>query len=94
MKDLGDDSFVVGFQIRQHRFQGILGLSQKSNIKKVFKIFNMQNCKLVNTLIARGDKFSLIYCPKNELEVKKCKRFLVHMLLEVLYMLKFVQVRI
>ena len=41
MKDLGDAPFVLGIQIHRDRSQGILGLSQRSYINKVFKKFGM-----------------------------------------------------
>ena len=41
MKDLRDASFVLGIQIHRDRSRSILGLSQKSYIKKVFKKFGM-----------------------------------------------------
>ncbi|KAJ4710363.1 Retrovirus-related Pol polyprotein from transposon TNT 1-94 [Melia azedarach] len=68
MKDLGDASFVLGIQIHRDRSRGILGLSQKSYIEKVFKRYGMQDCKPSDTPVAKGDKFSLKQCPKNDIE--------------------------
>ena len=59
MKDLGDASFVLGIQICRDRSQGVLGLSQKNYINKVLKRFGMQNCKPLDTPVAKGEKFSL-----------------------------------
>ena len=70
MKDLGNASFVLGIQIYKNRSRGILGLSQKSYIDKVLSRFGMSNYALGDTLVAKGDKFSLHQCPKNELERK------------------------
>ncbi|RVW72199.1 Retrovirus-related Pol polyprotein from transposon TNT 1-94 [Vitis vinifera] len=75
MKDLGDASFVLGIQIHRDRSRGILGLSQKAYIDKVLSRFGMSNCALGNTPVAKGDKFSLHQCPKNELEKKDMERF-------------------
>ncbi|KAL4335653.1 hypothetical protein GQ457_07G001670 [Hibiscus cannabinus] len=57
MKDLGDASFVLGIEIHRDRSRGILGLSQKNYIDKVLKRFSMQNSKLMDTPVAKGDKF-------------------------------------
>ncbi|KAL6331379.1 hypothetical protein AAG906_011316 [Vitis piasezkii] len=74
MKDLGDASFVLGIQIYRDRPRGILGLSQKAYIDKVLSRFGMSNCAL-ETRLAKGDKFSLHQCPKNELEKKDMEKF-------------------
>jgi len=68
MKDLGEDSFVLGIKILRDRFQGILRLSQESYIDKVLDRFNMKDSKPGDTPIAKGDKFSLKQCPNNDLE--------------------------
>ena len=41
MKDLGNASFVLGIEIHRDRSQGILGLSQRNYIEKVFNRFGM-----------------------------------------------------
>ena len=76
MKDLGDASFVLGIQIYRDRSRGILGLSQKSYIDKVLSRFGINNCSPGDTHVAKGDKFSLHQCPRNELERKDMERFL------------------
>lgn len=53
-------SFVLGIQVNSDRSQGILGSSQKSYIDKVLMKFGMQDCTLGDTLVAKGDKFSLV----------------------------------
>ncbi|RVW41773.1 Retrovirus-related Pol polyprotein from transposon TNT 1-94 [Vitis vinifera] len=55
--------------------RGILGLSQKAYIGKVLSRFGMNNCALGDTSVAKGDKFSLHQCSKNELEKKDMERF-------------------
>ena len=75
MKDLGNASFVLGIQIHRDRSRGILGLSQKAYINKVLSRFGMSNCAPGNMPVAKGDKFSLHQCPKNELEKKDMERF-------------------
>ena len=69
MKDLGNASYVLGIQIYQDRSKDILGLSQKGYIEKLLQRYNMQDCKPLDTLIAKGDKLSLNQCPKNALLV-------------------------
>ena len=45
MKDLGNASYVLGFQIYRNRSKNILGLSQKGYIEKVLQRYGMQDCK-------------------------------------------------
>ncbi|RDX61399.1 hypothetical protein CR513_60375, partial [Mucuna pruriens] len=59
MKDLGEASFVLGIQILRDRSQGILRLLQESYINKVLERFGTKDSKPGDTLIAKGDKFSL-----------------------------------
>jgi hypothetical protein len=54
MKDLGKASYVLGIEIHQDRRKEILGLSQKSCIKKVLKKFNMHNCNLMPAPIVKA----------------------------------------
>ncbi|RVW13303.1 Retrovirus-related Pol polyprotein from transposon TNT 1-94 [Vitis vinifera] len=50
-------------------------VSQKAYIDKVLSRFGMSNCAPGDTPVAKGDKFSLHQCPKNELEKKDMERF-------------------
>ena len=74
MKDFGDASFVLGIQIYQDRSRCILGLSQKGYIEKVLKRYGMQICKLGDTLVAKGDKFSLNQFSKNDFKEKEMRK--------------------
>ena len=74
MKDLGNASFVLGIQILRDRFQGILRLSQKRYIEKLLNRFGMKDCSLGDTPVAKGDKFSLTQCPKNNLEIEEMQK--------------------
>ena len=74
MKDLGDASFVLGIRIHRDRPRGIIGLSQKSYIETILKRFGMQDCKPGDTPVAKGDKFSLNQCPKNDFESKEMQK--------------------
>ena len=71
MKDLGDTSFVLRIKIHRDRSQGILGLSQNNYIETVLNRFGMKDYKAGNTPIAKGDKFSLNQCSKNDFELKE-----------------------
>ncbi|KAL6327282.1 hypothetical protein AAG906_017839 [Vitis piasezkii] len=66
-------------QIHRDRSRGILRLSQKAYIDKVLSRFGMSNCALWRHAVAKGDKFSLHQCPKNELEKKDMERFPIHL---------------
>jgi len=79
MKDLGDVSFVLGIQILRDCSRGILGLSQKNYIDKVLSRYNMGSSRPVDIPVAKGDKFSLIQCPKNDIERTICMINLMHL---------------
>lgn len=49
MKDLGLTKRILGIDINRDWDQRTLILSQSSYIKKVIKLYNMTNAKLVNT---------------------------------------------
>jgi len=66
MKSLGNASFVLGIEIHRHRTHGILGLSQKGYIERVFDRFNMKSCKPCTTPIQKGEKLSKSQCPKDD----------------------------
>jgi len=68
LKDLGQDSFVLGIKILRDCSQGIIRLSQESYIDKLLDRFGMKDSKPRYTPIAKGDKFSLKQCPNNDLE--------------------------
>ena len=71
MKDMGEAMYVIGIEIFRNRSQGMLGLSKKSYINKVLERFRMQNCSASPVPIQKGDKFSLMQCPQNDLEQKQ-----------------------
>ena len=62
---------MIGIEIFRDRSQRLLGLSQKAYINKVLKRFRMDKCSTSPNPIQKGDKFSLMQCPKNELEWKQ-----------------------
>ena len=71
IKDMGETSYVIGIEIFHDRSRGLLGLSQKTYIEKVLEKFNMNKCSLRVVPIQKGDKFSLMQCPKNDVEWKE-----------------------
>ena len=71
MKDMGEASYVIGISISRKRSHGLLGLSQKAYIEKILERFNMNNFSAGVVPIQIGDKFSLIQCPKNDVECKQ-----------------------
>ncbi|KAK2971281.1 hypothetical protein RJ640_001307 [Escallonia rubra] len=74
MKDLGEASYVMGIEIHRDRSRAILGLSQRAYIDKVLKRFNMHNCAPTIVPVVKGDKFSLLQCPRNQLEQDEMER--------------------
>ena len=58
------------------RYPWIITKKKKKNyINKVLSRFGMKDCVLGDTPIAKGDKFSLSQCSKNELEQKEPQKF-------------------
>ena len=52
----------------------VLNLSQKAYINKVLSRFGMKDCELGNTTNSKGDKFSLLQCPRNKIKKKDMKK--------------------
>jgi len=71
MKDMGEAYYVIGIEIFRDRSHGLLGLSQNAYINKVLERFRIDKCSASPVLIQKGDKFSLMQCPKNDLERKQ-----------------------
>uniref|UniRef100_A0A6N2L229 Retrovirus-related Pol polyprotein from transposon TNT 1-94 n=1 Tax=Salix viminalis TaxID=40686 RepID=A0A6N2L229_SALVM len=74
MKDMGEASYVIWIEIIHDRSQGLLSLSQKRYINKVLKRYGMDKCSIGKAPIQKGDQFSKMQCPKNELERKEMER--------------------
>ena len=49
----------------------MLGLSQRAYIDKILERFRMKNCSKGVVPIQKGDRFSLMQCPQNDLERKE-----------------------
>ena len=74
MKNFDEASYVIGIKIFYDKPQGLLGLSWKAYINKVLERYKMNKCSTSVILIQKGDKFSLMQCPKNELERKQMRQ--------------------
>jgi hypothetical protein len=74
MKDMGEETYVIGIEIFRDRSCGLLGLSQKQYIERVLERFGMENCSASVAPLQKGDKFSLMQCPQNEWERKQIER--------------------
>ncbi|XP_070034403.1 uncharacterized protein [Nicotiana tomentosiformis] len=59
MKDMGEDSDVIGIEIHRDKSQRLLGLSQRAYIERILERFWMKNCSPIAAHIIKGDKFSL-----------------------------------
>jgi len=64
MKDMGEAAYILGVKIERDRSKKMLALSQEHYIKKVLEKFHMQDCKPIDTPIAKGEGLSLRMCPK------------------------------
>ena len=73
MKDLGEESYVLGIEIHRDRSKGVLGLSQKSYISIVLEIYNTSKCSATPASIVKGDKFGLFQNLKNKLKSDQMK---------------------
>lgn len=67
---MGETSYVIGIEILHNRSQGLLGQSQKTYIDEILKRFRMKKYLVGVVLVQKGDKFSELQCPKNNLEQK------------------------
>ena len=58
MKDMSKANYVLEVKILRDRSNRLLSLSQKTNIKKILKWFQMKNCRPIDTPIAKGKNLS------------------------------------
>ena len=73
-KDMSEVSYVIRIEIIRDRSQRLLELSQKAYINKILERFRMEKCSSSVVSIQKWDKFSLMQCPKNELERKQMEQ--------------------
>ena len=59
MKDIGEASYVLGVKILRDRSRKLLGLSQRTYIKKILERFQMQAYKPVDTPVEKGSALSI-----------------------------------
>jgi hypothetical protein len=59
IKDLDDVSYVLDIEIHRDKKRGVLGLSQKSYIKKVLKRYNMYECSGMLVPFVKDDKLGI-----------------------------------
>ena len=64
MKHLGVAKKILRMRITRDRKNRTLNLSQSEYIKKVLKIFNMQDAKVVSTPLASHFRLTKEMCPK------------------------------
>ena len=74
MKDLGATKKILGMEILRDRVACRLSLSHKGYIEKVFHRFDMQNPKLITTLLAAHFRLSSALCPQSDEEVNYMSR--------------------
>ena len=74
MKDMGEADYILGVKIQRDRSKNFLSLFEETYIKKILERFRMNSCKLMDTLIARGETLSLEMCPKTEKEKEDMSR--------------------
>lgn len=68
MKDLGSARKILNMEIRRHRIQDKLWLSQKTYIQAILKQFNMS---------AQHFKLSKKMCPKTDKEINSSSKVIV-----------------
>jgi hypothetical protein len=64
MKDMDEVAYILGVKIERDHSKKMLALSQEHYIIKVLEKFRMQDCKSIDTPIAKGKGLSLRMCPK------------------------------
>ena len=71
---MGEANYMLGVKILRDRSKKLFGLSQETYIKKILERFQMQNCKPINTPIAKGESLSFEMTPKIPNEWKPMAR--------------------
>ena len=76
MKDMGEDSYVLGVKIVRHRAKRLLGLSQETCIKRMLERYHMQDSKPMDTSVDKSLSLSYDMCPRTLEEKEKMLRVL------------------
>ncbi|XP_075086230.1 secreted RxLR effector protein 161-like [Nicotiana tabacum] len=71
---MGEAYYILGVNIRRDCSKKLLSLSQETYIKTILEHFRMNNCKSMDTPIARGETLSLEMHPKTENEKEDMSR--------------------
>ena len=74
MKDLGSANKILVMQIYRDRINRKIWLSQKNYLKKILRLFNMQDCKSISTPLPVNFKLSSSMSPSSEEERMKMSR--------------------
>ena len=64
MKDMGKAAYILEVKISRYRSKKFVSLSQEQYIKKILERFRMQDCKPIDTLMAKGETLSQRLYPK------------------------------
>ena len=70
MKNMGEGAYILGFKISRDQSKKLVSLSQEKCIKKILERFRMQDCKLIDTLMAKSETLSRRLCPKTSKETE------------------------
>lgn len=73
MKDIGEATYILGVKISRDRSKRLLSLSQETYINKVLERFKMQDCRPIDSPIAKGEGLSRRLCPKTLEEQERIK---------------------
>ena len=71
MTNIGETTYILRVKIFKFCSKKLLAPSQEHYIKKIFERFIMTDCKPKDTLIAKGQFFSLDICPKTPQEKER-----------------------
>ena len=73
MKDMGEAAYILGVKISRDRSKRSLSHPQETYINKVLERFRMQDCKSIDTPIAKGEGLSHRLCPRTPQENEQMK---------------------
>ena len=68
MKNMGEASYVLGVKIVRDRAKRLLGLSQKTFIKRMLERYHMQDSKPMDTHVDKSLNLNRDMCPKTPKE--------------------------
>ena len=67
-------AYILGVKISWDRSKNLVSLSKEPYIKKILELFKMQDCKLIDTSIEKGDTLSQKLCPKTSDEKEQMNK--------------------